>query len=108
MRRDEFTILLGGVALLQSATRAQQKAIPVIGYLASLPDVSVPYVAAFRQGLNEAGFTEGRNVAIEFRYAEGHLDRFPDLAADLVQHHVAVILVSLLAGLRAAEAATNG
>jgi putative ABC transport system substrate-binding protein len=79
----------------------------VIGYLGSLPDVSVPYVAAFRQGLSEAGFTEGRNVAIEFRYAEGHFERYPALAAELVQHHVAVILVSQLAGLRAAEAASH-
>ena len=73
--------------------RAQQRAQPVIGFLhPAAPESYAPYVAAFRQGLGDSGFVEGRNVAIEFRWAEDHLDRLPALAADLVSRRVAVIV----------------
>ena len=109
MTRREFVLLLGGEMTAAPAVRAQQKAMPVIGFLGGgLPDPTTPGVTAFRQGLSETGYVEGRNVAIEYRWAEGRYDRLPALAADLVGRKVDVIAIT--AGtltVQAAKSATS-
>jgi len=94
MNRRELMLLLAGGMTAARALRAQQKAMPVIGYLNSgTPSSTAPSVASFREGLSETGYVEGQNVAIEYRWAEGHYDRLPSLVTDLVGRKVDVIAI---------------
>jgi putative tryptophan/tyrosine transport system substrate-binding protein len=109
MRRRTFIAGLGSAAAWPVVAHAQQPAMPVVGFLHSArPNTAANRVRAFRQGLTEAGFVEGRNVAIEFRFAELQNDRLPALAADLVRRQVAVIAgLNSTEGVRVAKAATT-
>jgi putative ABC transport system substrate-binding protein len=103
MKRRELLLLLGAAITAARALRAQQKAMPVIGYLGSTSPG--PYLAVYRQGLSEVGYVEGQNLTIEYRWAEGRTDRLPALAADLADRKVD--LIAAFGGIASARAAKN-
>jgi len=105
-RRTFIGCVAGGILAVPLASRAQTSSMPVIGFLSGQsPGSWAPYVAAFRNGLTETGYVEGKNVTIEFRWAEGHYDRLPALVAELIRRQVAVVVAGG-GGAREAKTAT--
>src|SRR5258708_33939974 len=109
MRRRDFITLLSGAAVASPLVARGQQAMPVIGFLGvETPNVYAERVRAFRQGLSETGYVEGRNVAIAFQWAGGHYDLLPTLSEELVRQRVAVLVVAgSLSGAHAAQAPTS-
>src|SRR5262245_19181724 len=108
MRRREFMTLLGGAAAWPLAAHAQQQTLPVVGFLRTDPHSPDSSIAnAFREGLKEAGMVEGRNVTIEFRSADNHLDRVPALLDDWIRRPIAVIVANSPAAIIAKAATTT-
>src|SRR5215813_1795508 len=109
MRRRELLFLLGGAMTAARGLHAQQKVMPVIGFLSagSAPSSPDPFLGALQQGLSETAYVEGQNLAMEYRAAEGHYDRLPALAANLVGRKVDVIVTPGIVATRAAKDATS-
>jgi putative ABC transport system substrate-binding protein len=108
MRRREVMLLIGGATIAARPLRAQQSAIPLVGYLGpGAPEPGRPLRAAFFDGLAETGYVDGRNVAIEYRFAEGQYDRLPRLAGELVRSQVAIVVTNSTPAALAAKAATE-
>jgi putative ABC transport system substrate-binding protein len=103
MQRRDFIMLLGGAATVPLAARAQQVTTPVVGFLHSGSKLRSPHIIGFGQGLDEAGFVDGRNVTVQYRFAEGHYDQLPAMVADFVNGNVAVL--AALGGVQTALAA---
>jgi putative tryptophan/tyrosine transport system substrate-binding protein len=107
-RRDFIKVIAGSAAAWPLVARAQQAAMPVVGYLSAMsPDEGEPNAAAFRRGLQEAGYVVGQNVAIEYHWAEQQIDRLPGMAAELVKRHVTVIAANTSSAAVAAQAVTT-
>ncbi len=107
MRRRDFITVLAGAAGYPHLAGAQQKAMPVVGYLSSSTSPNPPLIAAFHEGLSKAGYVEGKDVIIEYRWAEGHYDRLPALAADFIGRKVDVIFSSGTPAVLAAKSLTS-